>query len=135
MALTIPFARVTLTDAQQNIPATAIPLGVTHARLEFDSSLHVDPTTKVTIAVDLSLDAGATWMPWGMAQRVGGPGKNKDGSPATMAAFDVDLTKMIGDPPHADPAFNPQSPNRRIRGQISTVGAVTVGPGALKLTP
>lgn len=141
MGLTVPFPQVTITPVAPILLPTnqsagqAIPLGVTHARIEYSVVLHTDPATELIVSVDLSLDGGLTWMPWGGARRIGGVGLNKDGTNATMASFDVDLVRMIGDPPVVDPAFDPQSAARRIRAQVSAIGTVVAGPGNLILSP
>lgn len=141
MGLTVPFPQVTVTPvAPILLPVNqsagqAIPLGVTHARVEYSVLLHTDPATELIVGVDLSLDGGATWMLWGGARRVGGVGLNKDGTTATMASFDVDLVRMIGDPPASDPAFDPLNAARRIRAQVSSIGTVIAGPGNLILSP
>jgi hypothetical protein len=87
-------------------PATAVPLGVTDAELTANVATQPDPLPSFVLNLEVSFDAGATWLPGGGASRQAGPkGFNRLGQPATTLGFKATF-------------LQPTNPNRQVRGSL-----------------
>lgn len=71
---------------------SAVPMGATILTARLDRTQLLSPTLTINWGLELSQDAGATWLPWGAAGTVGGALVNpRTGLPITESSFRVEL--------------------------------------------
>jgi hypothetical protein len=84
-----------------------VPLNAVRATAIIDRVPLTNATLRINWLLELSQDAGGTWLPWGAAGTSGGSIINpKTGSPYTASSSTVLLP-------------NPTNPNRRARGSVT----------------
>lgn len=79
---------IILPAGRAETPALSVNRDMRHIRCIMDGSLHLNPLTEVTVALEISYDDGATWRLTASTTRPGGPAFGDGGAPVT----DFELT-------------------------------------------
>lgn len=126
MAVTrTPVIAVGLQAGTRQFPSVSVPLGASAISLIVDRTNFADPALRVGLALELSVDAGASWLPWGAIETAGGPaGTGKDGQPLTESSFTVSFVRRLRDGT-IEPGFETTNINRKIRGSLTCSAPVT----------
>lgn len=126
MALTsIVVIAAALRSGASTFPATQVPVGVSAIKIAADRTSMVDPALRVSWALELSIDGGATWIPWGAAETAGGP--VADPGPKGVvgeSSFSLSLIRRLRDG-SIEQGFEPTNLARRMRGSLFCSQPVT----------
>lgn len=129
MAQTIQvLAPGTYGPGDRTIPSRSIPDSITGGMLAVDITAHSDPSVRIELCFDISLDGGATWIGNGTMSDCYA-GAARDGGPVIQDRNGVDITAMTI---HRQ---LPAGTGRRIRGRVRIIGGSIATSATLTTEP
>ena len=118
MARTLLFPLTSYAPTSRSFGPLPIPVGLSSVRIEWDITSHTDPTIELRINTELSLNNGVSWRYFFGFTRLGGVGRDDDGSVSTLSYMKVNIPQ-------------PLSTQRQLRGVFVLTGGSLTTSGTL----